>query len=375
MSSNTQQNHLYYDLSVINTSNQLLPLSFKEDRSTPFIKNASEWYMSVLKFQIDTAGTAPLMIPLIDFSSGNTDVNKTAYSFTMTKMVGATEIFQQEYVIYVPENKMFNPPPYVSTTFAENEYYFLNSFQSFVDMLNTALINCWNNLKTKVVAAGGTMPGTVPNIYFDFDIINCLPNLVADIAQYDDTDSTKIKIYCNTKLHPLLSSLMFNTYALDSQNGKEAQFRLFAMSNDSNVLQFEAYNAFVNYAAYSVAGLWTIISSIVITTQVIPTFSTLVSPTKIASNTLSTTINGNPSLNIITDFDCQTGYDIVSGGLVSYTATGQYRLIELSSESALSSIDLQFFYKTKYGRLIEMKLHPSAKANVLLLFRHKSLGI
>jgi hypothetical protein len=375
MSANNVQKHLYYDLSVVNTSNDLLPLSFKEDRSMSFIKNASEWYMTPIKFQIDTAGTAPLMIPLIDFSPSNTNVNKTAYTFTMTYMVGSTEIMNQENVIYVPENKNINPPPYVSVNYAESEYYFIMSFQTFVDSLNVCLTNCWNNLKTKVIAAGGVMPGAAPNIYFDFDVLNCLPNLCADVLQYNDTDPTKIKVYCNTKLHPLLSSLQFNTYPVNAADGKEAQIRIYPMPNNSNIIQFDSYNALVSYSAYSVAGLWTIISSIVITTQIIPTCNTLVSPTKLSGSSLSSTLSGNPQISQVIDFDCQNGYDIVSGGSVSYIANGQYRLIDLVNESPLSSVDLQFFYKTKFGKLIPMKLHPTAHASILLMFRHKSLGI
>ena len=373
--SNSIQKHLYYDLSVINSSSDLLSLSFKEDRSMPFIKNASEWYMTPIKFSVDTAGTAPLMIPLIDFSPSNTNVNKTAYSFTLTYFVGGVEIVHQEPVIFVPENQVVNPPPYVSPSFAESEYYFLFSFESFVNMLNTTLSNCWENLKVKVLAAGGTMPGTAPNIFFDYDVINCLPNLCADIAQYDDTDATKIKVYCNNKLHPLLSSMLFKAYPFNAPDGKNVMIRIFGKPNDSNVLKFGDLSCFVSYSAFSVAGLWTIISSVVITTQIIPACNTLVSPTKIATDTLSTTLAGNPSLSQVIDFDCQTGYDIVTGGSVSYIATGQYRLIDLINESPLSSMDLQFFFKTKYGKLIPMKLHPTARASILIMFRHKSLGI
>lgn len=370
------QKHLYYDLSVVNTTSELVTLSFKEDRSMPFIKNASEWYMTPVKFQIDTASTAPLMVPLMNYDSGNTDINKTDYTFTMAYMVSGTLISHQEYVIYDPENKTHTVPPYVSTSFAESEYYFIMNFQTFIDMLNTCLVNCWNNLKTKVLAAGGVMPGSAPNIYFDFDVVNCLPNLCADIAQYDDTNPALIKVFCNKTLHPLLASMKFNNYYSSSVvNGMNDQIRIYPLPNNSNVIQFDSFNALVSYSAYSVAGLWTVISSIVITTQIIPACNTLVSPTKQIGQGLSTTLNGNPSLSMVTDFDCQSGYDIVTGGLVSYIASGQYRLIDLMNEGPISSMDLQFFFRTKHGSLIPMKLHPTAHANILILFRHKSLGI
>jgi hypothetical protein len=66
--SNSQPSQIYYDLDVVNTTsentsasdtNQLNRLTFTEVRSSPILENPSDYFLSIVRFSLDTAGSMP----------------------------------------------------------------------------------------------------------------------------------------------------------------------------------------------------------------------------------------------------------------------------------------------------------------------------
>lgn len=105
--------HVYLDLSTVNndilgTDNR--PLNFTESRTNPIIDNPSNYYMSVIRFEVDTpAASLPIFIPKLLIDGSNTDKNTTAYSITMARPnlgTGLLDDVVKRYVEWSPQEKI-----------------------------------------------------------------------------------------------------------------------------------------------------------------------------------------------------------------------------------------------------------------------------
>jgi len=124
--------YVYYNADIINntTANTLLgqavrdpQIRFNETRDTAIIRNAADYYFSIIRFTMDGANRdLPLFIPNIAEGTGQTNVNLTTYSMAATWKqdfniaTGPIEcigIPQQRFIQYVPEtqNPISAPSP------------------------------------------------------------------------------------------------------------------------------------------------------------------------------------------------------------------------------------------------------------------------
>ena len=79
---------------------------------------------------------------------------------------------------------------------------------------------------------------------------------------------------------------------------------------------------------------------------------------------------GASSEKILTDFVLPQG---PLDGDIIYNPPGQYRLIDLKSQSPLRQIDISVFYEDRYGNIRTYNLFPNMVANFKLAFFHKPL--
>ena len=75
--------------------------------------------------------------------------------------------------------------------------------------------------------------------------------------------------------------------------------------------------------------------------------------------------------NTLTDFEIAVDSTNSYRPEISYAPPGEYRLIDMYSNNNLYKIDLNVFWKDKYGNLKPMKLMPGCSASVKIMFRHK----
>jgi len=115
--------HVYLDLATVNNDmvgTYRQQLSFTETRTADIIDNPSNYFMSVVRFEVDTPGASlPLFIPKMLIDGENTDIDKTAYSITIGKPNTATgklddavsryvEWSQQDKTTALPNNLLAN---------------------------------------------------------------------------------------------------------------------------------------------------------------------------------------------------------------------------------------------------------------------------
>ena len=109
--------HVYLDLATVNNDmvgTYKQQLSFTETRTADIIDNPSNYFMSVVRFEVDTPGASlPLFIPKMLIDGVNTDIDKTAYSITIGKpntVTGKLDDAVSRYVEWSQQDKTTSLP-------------------------------------------------------------------------------------------------------------------------------------------------------------------------------------------------------------------------------------------------------------------------
>jgi len=145
---NTDPNHLYYDLQLLNNdtvgAGEILPVRFTETRTSTILANPSEYFLSIQRFSLDTP-SLPLFLPEVEtrtdyYFNINSDPNQLVYKMAFYKWGSAVQpvyrpvAYSNQYDVTVP----VPVAPFDIETLS-NPYYFVYQYRDFIDMLNTTL--------------------------------------------------------------------------------------------------------------------------------------------------------------------------------------------------------------------------------------------
>jgi hypothetical protein len=379
-------NHIYMDVNIINADktgeNQPVILRMNEVRSGPYLTNPSEYLMSIVRFSVDTQ-TLPLMI--VEPQTGQADINKLIYSFTMSYNLSGNVIDYQQNVIWIPTDQAPNialpQPPLVNPDYS-GLYYFVYSATYFVELLNNALANCFAGLNTAVIAAGGTLPTThAPFLEWNPETGKAVLN--ASLKGFDKAEPNPIKLYFNTPMYNLFTSYSAFYQGWTVPNGKNFLIDIFTYAGGLNRLIVADWSStptdnvavqiYQEYASLLVNG--GCVKSIVFLSGSIPVNASLQSTPQIFNNYgVSTGYNANIE-PILTDFQIQdliTGYEYKP--TVRYTPTAEYRFFDLNGNQPLSNLDISVYYRDRLGFLRPIFLTSNSVCNIKILFRNKKFN-
>lgn len=374
---NNTPEKLYYDIQLTNLENNgVTPpvLNFIETRNVPFLYDPEQYYMSIIRFSLDTPNL-PVLIPTIQLNQS--DINLTIYSVSLqwSNPLNPTDIFtSSEPVIYIPQSKVASIPPPTTVNgiqYNGGNYYNIYNYQYFVYLINETFIVCYNQLKTIVEGAGLVLPSDYYPV-LSWDTSNNTAILNCDVLGYSTVATNYIKIFFNTSLAQLFSS--FPVIINSAIGDLNAQIITNSFSS-SNVVQYPPFNpeydAIQVFQECSTIALWTPITSIVFTSTTLPIVSNQVSTPIVFNNSTIFGGNGNNALvqQIISDFISDDG--IYRPNLV-YQPTAQYRWIQLMGNQPLTTFDLQVFYKDRLGILNPFYLSSGSTATIKILFSKKS---
>jgi hypothetical protein len=373
----TQPYHSYYSVDMINndtTGSRPLPaLSFDEIRNSPYLSAPENYFLSVVRFSIQTP-TLPVFIPQVEL--GQTNPNRLIYTFTMSYTFGGNTYNFQQPIIYIPFD-LSQPTPAPPLTFQDltSQYYYMFSYQQWTSMLNQALTDCFNGLNALVVGAGGVLPTTNPP-FLEFDPQNYVFTLNADELGYASTLPSPISLFCNSRLHTLLSSFQFIKYGdFGVANGRNFQFMIYN-SNNLNQIILPSYTALQMYQENSTVALMNPIQSIVFTTSFLPVVPENISVPKVWGSDSRLFNSGNNSniAPILTDFQVPFSPSNTYRPTIEYQPSGEYRLIDLYGISPLSSLELSVLWKDNFGGLHQFYLGSGCSASLKVMFRRKDFN-
>ena len=371
---------LYLDLQITNVNNlDNLPaiLSFTETRTTPILINPQDYYMSVVRFSLDTP-SLPIITPTIQYNQANR--NLTIYSVTLswTNPVAPNQTFtKQSYLQYLPQDLISPlpvPPSSTPTKIQDNStgYYYIYSYQYWIYLINKTFTTCYNALLAQVTAAGLVLPTThAPVMSYDTQtniaILNC------DLAGYNDTVTNHINIFFNFPLYQLFSSFPFYLTSQTSTTGSNVQLQTNTFGN-ANTIQFPSttptYTAIQVFQEYSTVSLWSPVTSIVFCSSTLP-----IVPTQVASpililngNVIGSNGNNANQAPVITDFIADGMYKPT----LLYEPSAQYRLVSMTGNRPVYTIDINVYWKDITANLIPFRLTAGSGATIKILFTKKS---
>jgi len=366
--------HTYFDLDIVN--NDVAPfrvspqLTFDEIRQNAFLSNPSEYYLSIVRFQLDSQAL-PIFVPQVRL--GQNDINSLIYGLTL-KYQGATTLYTSGliYASYVSQDNTNNLPPSPipaeAFNYYTNPYYFIYSVQNWVDIMNTTFATAMTALNNAVVAGGETLPSTNPP-FLTVDTTSNLMTLYIDNA----LAVSPFNVFFNAPMFALFSSF-------DAVKTGENDYQIKTSSPlastglNTVTLNSIAYQIFTQ--EYSVVSVWSAVKAIVFTTSLIPVNPSLSGDPVVFGNGSLKISNGNNNniTSILTDYqvDNQRGNDYK--GTVQYTPSAEYRLFDLLSNAPLASISLQAFWKDRYSNLVPLNLPSGCSASMKLLFRSKKFN-
>jgi len=140
----------------------------------------------------------------------------------------------------------------------------------------------------------------------------------------------------------------------------------------SQIASFEVFQS-----PYSSAPLWNPCKQLIFTTSLMPVNNELVGLPVVQNSDprLNTDIQNNNFSPIITDLEVP----LVSGDEtkcnVSYSPSGEYRLIDLQSNQPINSIEISVYWKDQYGTLHPFTLESGCFSSLKLLFRKKVFNL
>jgi hypothetical protein len=365
--------HIYYNINITNNDTTGLSappiIDFNETRNQPYLGNPSEYFMSVVRFSVDTP-TLPLFIPQPVI--GGSNANQLIYSVTLEYK----DVYAQVYLTFAPQTQAIAPPATPITQFdISNQYYYIYSYQWFVDVIvNPALISAYDQLKTLAIAKGYTLPSLfAPFMLWDPSSSSGILNLDTqgyDFATLDDP----IKLYFNTPMYNLFSSFSASYFGFDGIVGGK-NFLINSYNNGFNT--FKSSTNGVIYIQviqeYPTAPLWNPVSSLVFTTSLMPVVPELTAAPAIFSGGSGFSSSGNNSnlTNILTDLEVPLTHGWETKPTVNYVSSSEYRLTDLFGINPVSSINVTVFWKNRFGSLFPLTLASGGSANIKIMFRRK----
>jgi len=378
---------LYYDVVISNLENtdQSPPiLYFNETRNNPFVYDPESYYMSIIRFTLDTP-TLPVIIPEIQPNQGN--VNLTVYSITLTFTYLGITYYGKSFLTYIPQNlqAIVPAPPNTTATGLQNnatQYYSIYNYQYFIYLVNNTFTSAYNSLNGQVIAVGGVLPSAYAPI-MTYDTTNFIAVINADTAGYSSTAPNQIGIFFNNPMGTLFASFPFyyqKATPLNITNGLNLQIQTDTFGG-SNILPTTypttptgfPFDAIQVFQETSSVALWTPVLSIVFCSNTLPIVPNQISAPLIFVNGTKYQNGGNNSdvAQIITDFVSDTG--IYKPNIV-YTPSAQYRLIELTGNRPIYTLDISVFWKDRFGQLNPFQLASGCSSTIKFLFTKKDSG-
>jgi len=380
--------HIYYNITLTNndTSDTHFPppISFTETRNSPFINCPEDYFMSVVRFSMDTP-TLPILTcqPDINVVVGPQSYNILIYQvFLSYKGITAVQALTFE-----PQNIFSQPPVNIplKPEDIQSEYYNVYNYQWFIEMVNTAFQLCLVKLRGLAAPTPTPIPDDFTAPFFGWDTGSNVAILQQNILTANFGGAkTGLEIYFNTALYELFNSFIFTSGFVPGITPQVIGHKLYVETGLNAIVSTittttyppepGVTNKYFNMIQeYSTVGLWSPVDSIVFTSSMLPLTPELqAAPVVYNTNGVFESVGSNANLtNVLTDF-------IVPGNeykpTVNYTPSAEYRMVDLFGTNACSSIQVNVYYKNKFGTLIPALLGFGCSASIKILFRRKDFS-
>lgn len=321
----------YYNVAMANneSANSYTLAFYKDNFNQQILKDPSKYYLSILRFQVPTADI-PILIPEIQ-SFPNTDVNKTVYNVTLN-----WNGFTSGQVDVIFDTSFPNETPRAITATDPNPmkdpsvYYFIYDYRHFIRIVNDAFKTAYTLLN---IAAGGIIVSSAPYITYNgttyLMTLHCPP-------EYLGTAVNPIEIFMNYKLSTFFGGTETLFYDFQSNLGVKYE-----------VIDYDGANfvggQYLMAQQYPTLSQWNIFKSLQIASSFLPVENEIVPvPSYLQQGVYNT-------LSIVKDFVPFYENGPEARSFINFRYNGAYELIDLNSNSSISTIDVAVYWLDRYG--------------------------
>ena len=400
---------------------------FTETRDTPILRDVNDYELCVLKCSIDGGGKSlPILIPQI---VTGTNIAKTIYTITLSvafwnSTTSAVSYAQSKKVniLWVPENlDPGTPIPTTATpTQKDSPYYYLYTYNHFVGLVNTALLTAYGQVQaaaqTFAGQSGYTLLNACPQLQYDevTKLFSFYTSTLGTAGLFDSsnppaftglpttTGQESMFIGYNYDFEGLFTNFEANYYgdntvawaggALSGTSGTSSVLyfpeNVLVVKNKSGTNIQNQINpatgapystAVLNYVTTqdynSTGSLWSPVSAIVLTTQLIPIRNEYTSsPVALGKSNVGQGTPGSSSFQtILLDFGEQLPYPEEFRGKLTFTPLAEFLPISMTtSHQEVKNVDFQVQWRNRLtNQLTPLPLYNLGSVSVRLLFRRK----
>lgn len=354
--------------------------TYNVTKTDPILDRCSDYYCSIVRFDIPLDQIPLAICPIIPNQS-NPDLTPLIIGIEY----GVTGGLGSRYPVnvnYFNQNPL-TPPIQNQPTQIVTPYYYIYSYQNFINMFNAALSTSWVESGLATLFPHYFAP------YFYFDPTTNLISLIVPKCFVTLTSpATHIPtIFMNSALNTYLDAFNVTYRFYDSPQGNDVYFILSANNTPDHffypggVLVPTATDPATTDPAvpyyykftqeYSVLEYWLSLRKILVTSSNIPIRSEYLPSGGIAN----VNDNGiNATFPVISDFVPNIGESAGSSrSIAHYLPSAQYRLVDMVSDNSLQNVDIRLYWQDDDGNIYPLELSVFQQANLKILFTRKSL--
>jgi|GEM_PF-3345995 len=338
--------YIYYNYNVTNNNPTSAPVSFTNTLNKAILDDGRSRYMSTIRLSIDGADNF-----LFNFVDGGYKVTLSYGGFDATVDV-----------VYVPF-EVFPPV-------AGNQSVF--SYQSFIEMINTALSTAFINLQGLVVIPPAIIAGGAPFLHFNTN--NKRIQIFLPAVYITHNPLIPLTMFMNNRLY-----LFFGNYFVQFNGDNRADFKDYQILQRSyhniNRQLHEAIEYDVMDQEWVSLYWWQDITTLVLISNALGVKGEYLPAVNITNSLVSpnTAGIGAPTSNMITDKQMYfaEGEAACSRGQLYYAAEGPWRLACLEKD-IIDNIDLTIQIRTRTGAQFQMYLPPYQSLQIKMVFVKKN---
>lgn len=326
----------YYNIRIINPYDPAqalqgpIPIAFNTTRTSPVLKNPSEYELAVVRFYLPSA------VPLFVF-----DPDGIEPFLNIVMEYNGTQITKQ--IIY---------DPYCSVCLPARSVLF---YQEFLDMVNTTLTGAYADL---LAAEPGLPPTAAP--YMTYDATTQLFSFFAEQA-YDSTLANPVRIYFNAVMYnKFFPSIPFKGLL---NIGNFTYVGIYVIDTKDNTSVSDPTIPVGYYrmrGEYPTLALWNDLQTILLETDAIPTEPEF-EPTE-----------NDTTRRVLTDFE--PAVDVNDRTAFQFFPQGPLRWYDLKSQYPLRTLNLRALWQSKTGQVYPLYLLKGQSATLKIRFRRKDTG-
>jgi len=345
---------MYYDVVIPFKEETEGIAEYEETRSEPIIYNPNEYFIAIDRFQIPLSA-----IPLFRYDNSN------PYLVYLEYDNGIVNVKYPESLVYIPTNANADGGKYSS-------YWSVYSYHTITNMLNIAYTTAFGKLKTAYPAIPHTMAP-----YFEYNLQTQTIDMICETAYLTDTigsPTNDVKIGCNFIARDTFLDSMPSYY-----NGTASLYTDYAFSFIiQNVGNNHAYAqpgstiptlptppVYLKIPSeYRTVDRINALNSIVITTRTLPILREFHSLK--GSNDGSTKYQ-----SIMIDFQAELDDLGDTRSVMNYFSQGNFKVIQLQSNSPIHSFDFKVYWKGNDGYLYPLSIGPGKTMDIKFVFIRK----